>query len=352
METRPDMTAAYPALPARQSAIAISAAGGPQVLVPREIAVPVPGEGEALIEVAYAGINRHDCNQRRRGPAPGQSDIPGLEVAGIVRAAGARLPAGLVGRRVCALVDGGGYAPFVAAPAGTVLALDAGIPLDHAAGLPEALFTVWHNVVGVAALAPGETVLVHGGTSGVGSIAVQLLSRLGHAVFATCGTDAKCAEALRLGAVAAFNYRTVRFEQEVRRLTAGRGVDIILDMAGAAYGARNVEALARRGRLVHLSPGDGTPLSLPLRELMAREARVTGSLLRPLPPNEKALIAERLRAVAMPLVAAGAVRPLIAGVLPLADAAEGHARLESGEVSGKLLLRAATAERITEMETA
>ena len=211
----------------------ISSPGGPEVLVERTVPVPALGDDELLIEIAFAGVNRHDCNQRRRGPTPAQSDIPGLEVSGIVRDAGSRVPPEWIGRRVCALVDGGGYAHYVAAPVGVAFALDDRITLQQAAALPEALFTLWHNFFGVASLAAGETVLIHGGTSGVGSLAIQVLTRLGHKVYATCGSDAKCAQAVALGASAAFNYRTSRFEDDVARCTQGRGVDVILDMAGA-----------------------------------------------------------------------------------------------------------------------
>jgi NADPH2:quinone reductase len=324
-----------------QTAIAITAAGGPEVLALRRVDVPVPGDEEVLIEVAYAGVNRHDCNQRRRGPTPNYSDVPGLEVSGVVRAIGSRVRGISPGQSVCALVDGGGYAQYACALASHALVLDGtGIELDTAAALPEAMFTVWHNFFNVARLGPGESVLIHGGTSGVGSFAIQLLGLLGHPVFATCGSDAKCEQALALGAVAAINYRSQRFEQEIARLTHGRGVDVILDMAGTAYGPQNVEAIARRGRMVHLSPTDGAEWQASLRALMAKEAWLTGSLLRPLPAIEKSLIAQALRRVVLPLVAAKKIRPLVHQVLPLAEAAEAHRRLESGDVMGKLLLDA------------
>lgn len=319
----------------------ISASGGPEVLFARTVPVPVPGDDELLIEIAFAGINRHDCNQRRRGPAPPQSDIPGLEVSGVVRHAGARVPRDWIGRRVCALTDGGGYAQYVAAPLGLAFDLDERITLQQAAALPEAMFTLWHNFFDVARLGPGETVLIHGGTSGVGSLAIQVLARLGHTVYATCGTDAKCAQAIAFGAAAAFNYRTGRFEDDIGRCTQGRGVDVILDMAGAKYAARNVAALARRGRIVHLSPGDNESIEVPLRPLMAREAKLTGSLLRPLPIAEKVQIAEELRRVVLPMVISGGVKALLAGILPLAEAAEAHRRMEAGDMAGKLLLQAA-----------
>lgn len=329
-----------------QTAIFITAAGDPEVLQARACDVPTPADDELLVEVAFAGVNRHDCNQRRRGPTPSHSDIPGLELSGTVRAVGTRVRGITVGTQVCALADGGGYAQFACVPATHAFVLPEGVSLQQAAALPEALFTVWHNFFGVAQLAVGETVLVHGGTSGVGSIAIQLLTALGHAVYATCGSATKCEIAVGLGAAAAIDYHAQAFEEELLRLTNGRGVDVILDMAGTAYGARNLQALARRGRVVHLAPGDGADFSAPLRAIMAKEAKVTGSLLRPLPAEEKTLIARRLREVAWPLVAQDRVRPLIEAVLPLAEAAEAHRRLESGAVAGKLLLRVAGAETV------
>lgn len=323
-----------------QSAVVISAAGGPDVLQLRNVDMPVPRDDELLIEVAFAGVNRHDCNQRQRGPTTTQSNIPGLEVSGTVAAVGGRVRGFTPGRKVCALTDGGGYAQFACAPAAHAFELPEGLDLGNAAALPEAMFTVWHNFFGVAALGAGESVLLHGGTSGVGSLAIQVLRRLGHPVYATCGSDEKCSTARRLGAMAAINYRSQAFEAEILRLTGGRGVDVILDMAGAQYAARNIEALARRGRLVHLAPGDGADFSAPLRAIMAKEAKITGSLLRPLPTEEKTLVAVALHRVVWPMVAAGDVRPLIDGVLPLEQAGEAHRQLESGAVAGKLLLDA------------
>lgn len=332
------MTPAGPDL--RADGLVITAPGGPEVLRwTSGLALPAPGPDEVLIDVAWAGVNRHDCNQRRRGPTPAHSDVPGLEVSGTVRWAGARAGPLRVGDAVCALVDGGGYATRVVAPAALAFAVPVGLGLRDAAALPEALFTVWHNFFGVAALGgTGETVLIHGGTSGVGSLAMQLLAALGHRVAVTCGSDAKVAEARTLGAAAAFNYRTQDWVQSALDWTGGRGVDVVLDMAGATHAARNVQVLARRGRLVHLSPGEGADFVAPLRPILAKELRITGSLLRPLPLPEKALIAERLRAVALPLVAAGRVRPWVSEVFDLRQAAQAHARLESGQAMGKLVL--------------
>lgn len=325
-------------LPQRHKVILITAAGGPEVLQSSGQPLPVPGDEEILIQVKAAGVNRHDCGQRRRGPVAQHSDVPGLEVAGVVRMAGARVRDIAVGDRVCALTDGGGYAEYAVAPAAHAFQLDPAIGMADGAALPEALFTVWHNFFNVAQLQAGESVLLHGGTSGVGSIAIQLLGALGHPVYATCGSDEKCRLALSLGAADAFNYRTEDFVAKVAESTGGRGVDVILDMAGGRYSARNIEALARRGRLVHLSPGDGADFCAPLRAIMAKEAKVTGSLLRPLESCEKALIARDLRKVAWPLVEAGRVKPVVSKVLLLEQAGAAHALLESGELAGKIIL--------------
>ncbi|SCK55356.1 putative NAD(P)H quinone oxidoreductase, PIG3 family [Variovorax sp. HW608] len=321
--------------------IVISAPGGPEVLRWIEnMPLAAPGPDELLIHVFFAGVNRHDCNQRRRGPTPAHSDVPGLEVSGIVQAAGSRVRGFTAGDAVCALVDGGGYATRAIVPAELAFRVEAPLDLQSAAALPEALFTVWHNFFGVADLGPGESVLIHGGTSGVGSLAIQMLGALGHPVHVTCGSDEKCAAALALGARTAINYRTHDFEQEIQRVTRHAGVDVILDMAGSAHCASNVDALARRGRLVHLSPGDGAEFRAPLRAIMAKEVRITGSLLRPLPLAEKSLIAQQLRRVAMPLVRDRRIRPWVQETYPLRMAAEAQARLESGQSMGKIVLEA------------
>jgi NADPH:quinone reductase len=321
-----------------QEAIVITAAGGPSVLQWRQVPVPSISEDQLLIEVHAAGVNRHDCNQRSRGPTPLHSDVPGLEVAGVVAAVGARVRGWRQGDRVCALTDGGGYARFVATPATHAFAVPSELDLVDAAALPEALFTVWHNFFNAGGLGPGESVLIHGGSSGVGTIAIQFLRALGHPVFATCGSAEKTAIAMRLGAVRAFNYRQDDFVEGVLGATNGRGVDLILDMSGGRYSVLNIRALARRGRLVHLSPGNGADFQVPLRDLMAKEARVTGSLLRGLPDEEKTLIAQRLRDVAWPMVVSGGVRPLIHATLPLADAGLAHEAMEKGEHAGKFVL--------------
>lgn len=336
------MASTHPSMaPMACDGVVITAPGGPEVLQWRS-GMPLPGLGteEVLIDVAFAGVNRHDCNQRRRGPTAAHSDVPGLEVSGIVRAVGARVTQFQAGDAVCALADGGGYATRAIAPAALTFKVEAPLSLALAAALPEAMFTAWHNFFRVAALRPGETVLIHGGTSGVGSFAIQLLRCFGHAVFATCGTDGKAAQALALGATHAINYRTQDFAEQVLGITGGRGVDVILDMAGAMHSVRNVEALAHRGRLVHLSPGAGADFVAPLRTIMAKEARITGSLLRPLPLEEKAAIAAKLRQAVMPLIGAGRITPWVQETFALQRASDAHARLESGQAMGKIVLAA------------
>ncbi|RKP47152.1 NAD(P)H-quinone oxidoreductase [Pararobbsia silviterrae] len=330
------------AVPACHAEIHITAAGGPDVLQRIERPVPRCGASDVLIRVASAGVNRHDVNQRRRGPDTVHSPVPGLEVSGVVVRVGDDVTDVRIGDAVCALVNGGGYAEYALADHAQVLPVPAGLSLRDAAALPEALFTTAHNFFNVARLAPGESVLIHGGTSGVGSLAIQVLTARGHAVYATCGSDEKCAISRTLGAVDAFNYRTGAFADALKAARGGEGVDVILDMAGVVYGRQNVDALNRRGRIVHLSPGGGADLSFPLRELMRKEAVVTGSLLRPLPDIEKAAIAQWLRAQVWPLIGTR-VKPIIAQRLPLAQASQAHEILEAGDVAGKILLDVAHA---------
>ena len=310
----------------QQTVIRITAAGGPEVLLPEAVPVPRPRDGEVLIAVKAAGVNRHDCNQRRRGPGPEHSDVPGLEVAGVVVGVGHGVAAALMGQPVCALTDGGGYAPFAIAQAAQALPVPEVLSWTEAAALPEAAFTVWHNFFGVARLGAGESVLIHGGTSGVGTLAIQVLTALGHPVYATCGSPDKVAAARRLGAREAIDYRREDFVGVLRERTGGRGVDVILDMSGGQYSAANVDALA------------GAVFQAPLRALMAKEAIVTGSLLRPLPDAEKAAIAERLRSVVWPLIHSRQVHPVVHGTLPLAEAAQAHRVMEAGAHIGKIVL--------------
>jgi putative PIG3 family NAD(P)H quinone oxidoreductase len=324
-------------VPTEMQAVVITAAGGPEVLSLATQPVPDFGDDEVLIDVRAAGVNRHDCNQRRRGPSNLHSDIPGVEVAGIVVAAGRKVRSRL-GERVCALCDGGGYASFVATHSAHALPLPSGLDWASAAALPEAAFTVWHNFFRVARLEPAESVLLHGGTSGVGTFAIQLLNALGHPVFATCGTPDKVEAAQRLGVRRAFDYRHEDFVSGIRKATAGRGVDVILDMSGAKHSARDVDVLAHRGRLVHLSPGDGAEFRASLRTILAKELRVTGSLLRPLKGSEKEVIASELLRAVWPLIDAGTIKPIVDRVLPLSAASEAHRLMEAGQHIGKIVL--------------
>ena len=329
-------------IPAEHACIVISAAGGPQVLLPSRAPVPVPLDDEVLIAVKAAGVNRHDCNQRQRGPTPAHSDVPGLEVAGEVVALGAGVRGLAIGDSVCALCDGGGYAEYTVAKAGQVLPLPDGLDFEQGAALPEGLFTIWHNIFRVAGLGPAESVLLHGGTSGVGTLALQVLRSLGHPVFATCGTPEKVGVALRLGATRAFDYTTDDFVAGVLDATRQRGVDMVLDMSGGRYSVQNLKAMARRGRLVHLSPGKDAEFRVPLRDIMTKELRITGTALRPLPNDEKNLIATELRRALWPLLESGAIKPVLHRLRPLAEAADAHAEMEAGQHIGKLVLMTGT----------
>ncbi len=323
-------------LPACHTVVAHSAAGGPEVLELAERPVPAPGTGEILIRVAAAGVNRHDVGQRRRAPGGEHTDVFGLEVAGEVVARGPGVSEWEIGDRVCALVDGGGYAQYAVAPASNTLPLPEGFSLQEAAALPEALFTVWYNCFDVGRLQPGERVLFHGGTSGVGSMGIQVLAALGYEVYATCGDARKCEAARGFGARRAIDYRSEDFVAAVHEATGGRGVDLIIDMAGAAYAEANLDAIAFGGRIVHLSPGTGA-FCPPLAKIMLKRACVTGSRLRPVPVETKARMAAELRRIVWPLLGAP-VRPVIDSTFPLVQAAEAHRAMERAQHIGKILL--------------
>lgn len=325
-------------LPDDQLCAVITAPGGPETLQLQRCPVPDVFDDEVLIRVAAAGVNRHDCNQRRRGPTPAHSDVPGLEVSGTVVKTGRLATAFQVGQAVCALVDGGGYAQYAIAKMDQVLPMPAGLGWVEAAAVPEAAFTVWHNFFNIARLGPAQSVLLHGGTSGVGVMAIQLLTALGHPVFVTCGSAEKMNAARKLGAVGAFNYRTDDFVAALLALTDARGVDAILDMSGGMYAERNLEVLARRGHVLHLSPGNGARFDVPLRAIMAKEARITGSLLRSLPDAEKAASARELLRSLWPMLQTKRVQPIIHATLPLTEAAQAHAMMEAGEHIGKIVL--------------
>lgn len=324
-------------------AIEITQYGGPEVLRPGERPDPAPGAGEVLIRVRASGVNRPDVLQRKgHYPVPpGASDIPGLEVAGEIIAgdAAAMAEAGFkLGDRVCALVQGGGYAQLCVAPVGQCLPVPAGWTDVEAAGLPETFFTVWSNVFDRGRLQPGETLLVQGGTSGIGVTAIQLAKAFGATVIATAGSDEKCSACLKLGADHAINYRTQDFSAETRRLTAERGADVILDMVAGPYVPRELECLADDGRLVIIALQGGTRAEVDLASLMRRRLTITGSTLRPRPVAFKQAIARALRERVWPLLEARRVQPVIFRTFKPEEAAQAHALMESNQHIGKLLL--------------
>lgn len=324
-------------------AIEISSFGAPSVLRPGERPVPVAGPGELLIRVAASGINRPDVLQRTGNyPVPaGASDIPGLEVAGVIESgdADAMAAAGFrVGDRVCALVAGGGYAQLCVAPVGQCLPSPANLTDVEAASLPETFFTVWSNVFDRARLQPGETLLIQGGSSGIGVTAIQMAKALGAKVLVTAGSDDKCAACAALGADHAINYRTHDFVEESKRLTGGAGVDVILDMVAGSYVARELECLAEDGRLVIIAVQGGIKSEINAGMVLRRRLTVTGSTLRPRPVAFKAAIARSLREHVWPLIANGSIRPVIHSTFAAADAAQAHALMESNQHVGKIVL--------------
>ena len=321
-------------------AIEISRPGDPDVLVPVERPRPVPAAGEVLIKVAAAGVNRPDVFQRRGRypPPPGASDIPGLEVAGVVEEVGGDVHDIRVGDAVCALVAGGGYAEYCAAPAPQCLPVPRGLDYTAAAAIPETFFTVWTNVFERGRLQANESILVHGGSSGIGTTAIQLARAHGARVFATAGSADKCAACERLGAERAINYREADFAPVVRQLTGDRGVDVVLDMVGGDYFERNIDVLAMDGRLVEIATLQGVKAELNIQTIMQRRLTITGSTLRARPVADKGAIARALRVRVWPLVESGAVKPIVHATFPLRQAAEAHRVMESSAHIGKLVL--------------
>ncbi|HWT12987.1 MAG TPA: NAD(P)H-quinone oxidoreductase [Allosphingosinicella sp.] len=314
--------------------------GGPELLVPVRRPVPRPGAGEVLIEVAAAGVNRPDLLQRRGlyPPPPGAPSILGLEVAGRVAELGAGVHGLSVGQPVCALLAGGGYAGFAVAPAGQCLPVPEALTLVEAAALPETLFTVWHNLFQRAYAREGETALVHGGTSGIGTMAIALCGLFGVRIIVTCGGEEKCRHAERLGADHAIDYRARDFVEEVRRLTGGAGVEIVLDMVGGDYLPRNLACLADDGRHVSIAVQRGSTAQLNIAGMMMRRLTLTGSTLRARSAEFKALLADEIARTVWPLATEGRLRPVIDSVFPLAEAAGAHRRMEAGEHVGKIVL--------------
>lgn len=318
--------------------IEIISPGGPEALRLTQRQLPVPGPGEVLLDVHFAGINRPDVVQRQGNyaPPPGVTDIPGLEVAGVVAAVGdgVRLA---VGDQVCALLAGGGYARQAIAHQDLCLPIPAGLSLEEAAALPETCFTVWYNLVEQGQLTSGDVVLIHGGTSGIGTTAIQVARALGARVFATAGSDEKCRAAEALGAERCFNYRTEDFGQ-LKEITDKKGVNIILDMVGGDYVQRNIKLAARRGRIISLAFLQGSKVQVDLMHMMLKQLVLTGSTLRSQPHAEKARLARAVIDNLWPLIEAGDLRPVLYHTLPLAEAAEGHRIMESSQHIGKLLL--------------
>jgi len=328
-------------IPATMTAMTASSPGGPEVLGPSTMPVPVPKPDEVLIRVQAAGVNRPDVMQRQGlyPPPPGASPIIGLEVAGEVVASGPEAQAWPEGSRVCALVNGGGYAEYCVAPAPQCLPWPAGYDVVAAAALPETHFTVWANLFQAGRLAPGERVLVHGGSGGIGITAIQLAHEFGATVYTTCGSREKCDACLGLGAAAAINYRDADFVESVRDLTGGLGVDVVLDMVGAPYFTRNLRCLAMDGRLILIAFMQGSRLeNADLMPIMLRRLYVTGSTMRPRTTVQKGAIAAALRERVWPVLDAGRCRPVIQDVFPLREAAAAHALMESGRHIGKIML--------------
>jgi putative PIG3 family NAD(P)H quinone oxidoreductase len=327
-------------LPAMMTAIDPETPGGPEVLRPVERPVPRPTEGEVLIKVAAAGVNRPDVLQRKGGypPPPGAPSILGLEVAGQVVAANGLAEEALIGQPVCALIAGGGYAEYAVAPAGSCLVVPEALTMVEAAAMPETLFTVWVNLFERAFVGDGDAVLLHGGTSGIGTMAIGLARLFGLRMIVTCGSDAKCARARELGAEVAINYKSQDFVAEVKAATEGAGVQAVIDMVGGDYLPRNLQCLAEEGRHVSIAVQRGATAEIPIFDIMRRRLTLTGSTLRPRPDHFKQLVADELDRMVWPHVRDGRLKPVIDSTFPLADAAKAHARMDSGDHIGKIVL--------------
>ncbi|OGA07691.1 MAG: NAD(P)H-quinone oxidoreductase [Betaproteobacteria bacterium RIFCSPHIGHO2_12_FULL_69_13] len=321
-------------------AVEITKPGGPEVLKLVERPQPSPKPNEILVKVAAAGVNRPDVLQRTGNypVPPDASDLPGLEMAGEVVSCGSQATMWKPGDKVCALVHGGGYAEYCVAPEAQALPVPKGLTLVEAASLPETFFTVWGNVYDRAKLAPGELLLVQGGSSGIGVTAIQMAAATGNRVFATAGSDEKCAACVRLGAEKAFNYRTQDWSAEVKAASGGRGVDVILDMVGGDYVPREIKCLADDGRLVFIAFLRGSKTELDIGEVLRRRLTVTGSTLRPRPVEFKGYVARNLRERIWPLIEAGRIKPEIYKTFPLAQAADAHRLMETSQHIGKLVL--------------
>jgi len=331
-------------LPAQMTVIEITTPGEPEVLVAAQRPLPVLQPGEVLIQVEAAGVNRPDVAQRKGmyPPPPGASDLPGLEVAGTVVQMHEEVDSNWLGRSVCALVAGGGYAEYCAAPTQLCLPIPAGMTAVEAAGIPETFFTVWTNVFDRGRLQAGESLLVHGGSSGIGTTAIQLGKAFGATVYATAGSDEKCAACRELGADTAINYRTEDFTEAVQSLTEGRGVDVILDMVGGDYIVRNLRSLVVEGRLVQIAFLQGAKAEINSQRVLMNRLTITGSTLRPRTVAQKAEIARSLQEKVWPLLESGKVHPLIHQTFPLTEAAAAHRMMEASTHTGKLILTTET----------
>ena len=327
-------------VPATMTAIEISKPGGPEVLVPKTVPVPQPQAGQVLVKVAAAGVNRPDVSQRmgHYPPPPGASPLPGLEISGEVVVAGPQVARWKVGDKICALVNGGGYAQYCIAEETAALPIPGGLDLITAGAIPETFFTVWHNVFERGGLKAGEWFLVHGGTSGIGTTAIQLAKAMGAKVIATAGSAEKCAAILGLGADRAVNYKTEDFVAIAKEATGGKGVDVTLDMVAGDYTERNIAAAAEDGRIVQIAVLGGADVKFNISRIMVKRLTLTGSTLRPRSREVKGGIARALEAKAWPLLAAGKVKVVMDSTFPLAKAADAHRRLESSGHIGKVVL--------------
>ena len=327
-------------LPAQMTVIGISKPGGPEVLLPETRAVPLPGPGEILIKVAAAGVNRPDVAQRAGAypPPPGASDLPGLEIAGEVVALGAGATKHKLGDRVMSLVAGGGYAQYCIAQDAQAMAVPPSLSIQEAGAVPETLMTVWHNVFERGGLKPGETLLIHGGSSGIGTMAIQLAKAFGSKVIVTVGGQDKVDACLKLGADRAINYKTEDFVAEVKTATGGAGANVILDMVGGDYIDRNYDAAAVDGRIVQIATLGGAKATVNIAKVMVKRLHHTGSTLRPRTNADKAAMVAAIEAKVMPLMREGRVKPLMDSTFPLEKAADAHRRMETSQHIGKIVL--------------
>lgn len=327
-------------IPETMTVVAISEAGGPDVLKSESRAMPKPAAGEVLVRVSHAGVNRPDCLQRAGSypPPPGASDLPGLEISGKVVVLGEDVDPGELGKRVCALVNGGGYAEYCIARPEHCLPVPDGLSMAEAAAIPETLFTVWHNVFQRGYARDGETILIHGGTSGIGTMATMLAKLFGMTVITTSGSDEKAAASRKVGADLAINYKTQDFVEQVKAFTDGRGAHLVLDVVAGNYTQRNLDALREDGRLVVIAVLGGPKSEINVAKMMVKRQSITGSTLRPRSNVFKGMLADELFREVWPMVESGELRPVMDKTYPLADAADAHTRMEAGEHVGKIVL--------------